>query len=70
MLSTFHRNHQLRGTEPYGNSACRSLMAAYELASTGYQKLSILQGGFYEWEKSGRWGTARLVSCPVNLQVF
>ena len=35
-------------------TACRSLMAAYELASTGYQKVSILQGGFYEWERSGR----------------
>lgn len=34
--------------------ACRSLMAAYELASTGYQKVSILQGGFNEWERSGR----------------
>ncbi len=29
-------------------------MAAYELASSGYQKVSILQGGFYEWERNGR----------------
>lgn len=37
-----------------GYTVCRSLMAAYELASTGYQKVSILQGGFYEWERNGR----------------
>lgn len=30
-------------------------MAAYELASSGYKKVSILQGGFYEWEKNDRW---------------
>ena len=35
-------------------AACRSLMAAYELASSGYKKVSILQGGFYEWERAGR----------------
>lgn len=44
------------GVDTHRHSACRSLMAAYELASTGYQKVSILQGGFYEWERSGRWG--------------
>lgn len=43
--------------------ACRSLMAAYELASTGYQKVSILQGGFNEWKRSGRWATVLEVSC-------
>ena len=34
---------------------CRSLMAAYELASSGYQKIQVLQGGFNEWERSGRY---------------
>ena len=33
---------------------CRSLMAAYELVSKGYKNVSILKGGFLEWERSGR----------------
>ncbi|DBB01063.1 TPA: hypothetical protein ACH3X1_000962 [Trebouxia sp. C0004] len=42
--------------EPLGRGGrqSRSLMAAYELASSGYKKVSILQGGFYEWERAGR----------------
>lgn len=42
--------------EPLGKGGrqSRSLMAAYELASSGYQKVSVLQGGFYEWERNGR----------------
>ncbi|KAL3141247.1 hypothetical protein ABBQ38_003588 [Trebouxia sp. C0009 RCD-2024] len=42
--------------EPLGRGGrqSRSLMAAYELASSGYKKVSILQGGFNEWQRSGR----------------
>ncbi|KAA6428414.1 MAG: rhodanese-like domain-containing chloroplastic-like [Trebouxia sp. A1-2] len=42
--------------EPLGRGGrqSRSLMAAYELASSGYKKVSILKGGFYEWERAGR----------------
>ena len=51
--------HALPRTRPKF-ATCRSLMAAYELASSGYKKVSILQGGFYEWERNGRWACQRV----------
>lgn len=32
-------------------------MAAYELVSKGYKNVSVLKGGFLEWERSGRYST-------------
>ena len=40
-------------------------MAAYELASSGYQKIQVLQGGFNEWERSGRYSLVENVAAAV-----
>lgn len=50
-------------------------MAAYELVSKGYKNVSILKGGFLDWERSGRYTPAcvalmlLLSLCPCTLSV-
>lgn len=41
------------GPSEFGQQS-RSLSAAYELLRAGYGSIQILQGGMYEWKKSGR----------------
>ena len=46
---------------------CRSLMAAYELVSKGYKNVSILKGGFGEWERNGRYGSVQSKLFPPTI---